>query len=83
MIAPPLEKNYGCCCGATKSTASPLIIGGCCEQLFFGGTIMARTIDALKNRINLLQERDPIGNQRIVNKLKRRVRAMEKEAGQK
>lgn len=44
---------------------------------------MTRTIEALKNRINLLQERDPIGNQRIVNKLKRRVRAMEKDAGQK
>ena len=35
-------------------------------------------IDALKIRIQLLQNRDPVGNMRIINKLKRRVRAMEK-----
>jgi hypothetical protein len=35
------------------------------------------TIDALKVRINKLQNRDPVGNARIINKLKRRVRAME------
>jgi len=38
---------------------------------------MYNTIEALKVRINILQNRDPIGNARIVNKLKRRVRAME------
>ena len=38
---------------------------------------MNNTIDALKNRIQLLQNRDPVGNMRIINKLKRRVRAME------
>lgn len=38
---------------------------------------MYNTIDALKNRIQLLQNRDPVGNMRIINKLKRRVRAME------
>lgn len=38
---------------------------------------MYNTIDALKIRIQLLQNRDPIGNMRIINKLKRRVRAME------
>ncbi len=38
---------------------------------------MNNTIDAIKNRIQLLQNRDPIGNMRIINKLKRRVRAME------
>jgi hypothetical protein len=38
---------------------------------------MYNTIDALKVRINILQNRDPIGNMRIINKLKRRVRAME------
>jgi hypothetical protein len=35
------------------------------------------TIDALKIRMNMLQNRDPVGNMRIINKLKRRVRAME------
>lgn len=35
------------------------------------------TIDALKIRINMLQNRDPVGNMRIINKLKRRARAME------
>lgn len=38
---------------------------------------MFNTIDALKVRINNLQQRDPVGNARIINKLKRRVRAME------
>ena len=35
------------------------------------------TVNALKVRINMLQNRDPVGNMRIINKLKRRVRAME------
>ena len=35
------------------------------------------TIDALKVRISNLQQRNPVGNARIINKLKRRVRAME------
>lgn len=35
------------------------------------------TINALKVRINILQNRDPVGNMRIINKLKRKVRAME------
>lgn len=39
---------------------------------------MYNTIDALKVRINKLQNRDPVGNARIINKLKRRVRALEK-----
>jgi hypothetical protein len=38
---------------------------------------MMNTIDALKIRMNMLQNRDPVGNMRIINKLKRRVRAME------
>ena len=38
---------------------------------------MFNTIDALKVRIHNLQMRDPVGNMRIINKLKRRVRAME------
>lgn len=39
---------------------------------------MNNTIDALKIRIQLLQNRDPVGNMRLINKLKRRVRALEK-----
>ena len=38
---------------------------------------MYNTIDALKVRIHNLQMRDPVGNMRIINKLKRRIRAME------
>lgn len=34
-------------------------------------------INALNVRIHTLQMRDPVGNMRIINKLKRRVRAME------
>ena len=36
------------------------------------------TIEALKIRIHTLQMRDPVGNMRIINKLKRKVRDMEK-----
>ena len=35
------------------------------------------TIDALKVRMHKLQMRDPVMNAKIINKLKRRVRAME------
>lgn len=38
---------------------------------------MFNTIDSLKIRIHQLQQRDPVGNARIINKLKRKVRAME------
>lgn len=38
---------------------------------------MTTTIEALKIRIHMLQERDPVGNAKIVRKLQRRVRAME------
>ncbi len=38
---------------------------------------MYNTIEALKIRIHMLQQRNPVGNDRIVNKLKRRVRALE------
>ena len=39
---------------------------------------MFNTIDALKIRIHQLQQRDPVGNAKIINKLKRKVRSMEK-----
>jgi hypothetical protein len=38
---------------------------------------MYNTIEALNIRIQLLQNRDPVMNMRLINKLKRRVRAME------
>jgi hypothetical protein len=38
---------------------------------------MTNTIDALKIRIHTLQMKDPVGNVRIINKLKRKVRSME------
>lgn len=38
---------------------------------------MTNTINALKVRIHNLQQRDPVTNANIINKLKRRVRALE------
>jgi hypothetical protein len=38
---------------------------------------MYNTIEALKVRMNMLQNRDTVGNAKIIAKLKRRVRAME------
>ena len=39
---------------------------------------MRRTVDDLKIRIHMLEQKDIVGNSRIISKLKRRVRAMEK-----
>lgn len=39
---------------------------------------MNNTIEALQVRIHKLQERDAVSNVNIINKLKRRLRAMEK-----
>ncbi len=41
---------------------------------------MKRTIDELKIRIHKLQQKDPIGNANIINKLQRRIRMMESQA---
>lgn len=38
--------------------------------------MFARTVSSIENRINLLTERDPVMNQNIINKLKRKIRAM-------
>jgi hypothetical protein len=38
---------------------------------------MYNTIDAIKIRIHQLQQKDPVGNARIINKLKRKARALE------
>ena len=35
------------------------------------------TISLMRARINLLQQRDPVANANIVNKLKRRIRLLE------
>ena len=37
------------------------------------------TIDALKTRILKLQRKDSVMNRRLINKLQRKVRALEKE----
>lgn len=34
-------------------------------------------VERLKIRMNTLQHRDPVGNLNIINKLKRRIRALE------
>lgn len=39
---------------------------------------MNNTSDALKVRMHKLQQRDPVVNKNIINKLKRKIRAMEK-----
>ncbi len=38
---------------------------------------MTSSIDALKVRIHTLQQRDAVGNAKLINKLKRKVRALE------
>ena len=39
---------------------------------------MNTTVQQIKNRIHLLSVRDPVVNHNIINKLKRRLRKMEK-----
>lgn len=38
---------------------------------------MNNTIEKIKNRIHVLEMRDPVGNHNIINKLKRRLRKLE------
>lgn len=38
---------------------------------------MTNTIDALKIRMHKLQQRDPVGNDKIIRKIRRRIRALE------
>ena len=40
------------------------------------GIIMSMEILCLENRINLLRNRDPVGNAAIIRKLERRLRAL-------
>ena len=39
---------------------------------------MQKSIEHYKNRISILEARDPVGNRNIINKLTRKVRNMEK-----
>lgn len=39
---------------------------------------MNNTVEFLNIRVHKLQQKDPVGNARLINKLKRRVRAIEK-----
>lgn len=41
---------------------------------------MTKTIEILEARINLLEQRDPVENRNIVNKLKRQIRKLENKA---
>ena len=36
-----------------------------------------RTVKQYQNRIDLLSERDPIANEKIIRKLKRKIRALQ------
>lgn len=38
---------------------------------------MTRTIEYYKLRMHLLEQRDVVGNQKIISKLRRKIRAME------
>lgn len=38
---------------------------------------MNRTIEYFKVRLHKLEQRDPVGNSKIIRKLKRKVRALE------
>lgn len=41
---------------------------------------MIHTIESLNVRIHQLEQKDATGNQRIINKLKRKVRALERKS---
>ncbi len=38
---------------------------------------MEKTVEMLQARINILEQRDPVVNKNIVNKLKRQIRKLE------
>lgn len=40
-------------------------------------TLMTKTVEMLQARINILEQRDPVANRRIIAKLNRRIRKME------
>ena len=79
-VSPDIDYILGKCRVSALCVRQSLLL---LKLFFFGGIIMKRNVESMKNRIDVLQGRDAIGNQRIINKIKRRVRASEKEAGQK
>lgn len=38
---------------------------------------MTKTVEMLEARINLLEQRDPVANRNIINKIKREIRKLE------
>ena len=40
---------------------------------------MARSIESIEARINLLEQRDPVSNANLIKKLKRQLRKLESE----
>ena len=40
---------------------------------------MTKTIEMLQARMNLLQQRDPVGNANIIRKIKREIRKLEEK----
>ena len=40
---------------------------------------MARSIESIEARINLIEQRDPVANANIIKKLKRQLRKIESE----
>ena len=38
---------------------------------------MYRTIDGMKIRMHYLKQRDPVANEKIINKIKRKIKAIE------
>ena len=40
---------------------------------------MTKTVEMLQARMNLLQQRDPVGNANIINKIKRQLRKLEQK----
>ena len=46
------------------------------SYLFMEDNIMSHTIESLEVQIHKLEERDAVGNKNIINKLKRRIRAL-------
>lgn len=46
-------------------------------QLILGGINVKPTIESLQVQIHKLEQRDPVMNKNIINKLKRKVRALE------
>lgn len=77
-----------CRCGGTADTkvlktfagnSVGVQVSSAAPELKRKGVIpMQKSIEHYKNRISILEARDPVGNRNIINKLTRKVRNMEK-----